>query len=229
MTNYRKFGTKEELFEAVVAGVQVEWLTERVVDLLRVRMNALYMTAAHEKCKFLPEPVLIMEPYKWMRPSEVKVVMLGQDPYPNSADACGIAFQSLSDTQPASSRSINSSLVHYGHIDAIMRGTSDYRRWLRQGVLMSNYTLTVREGEPKSHGDIWRGFSAEILALVPRDSVALLLGGDAQNLGGCLPCREVARHCHPRAGQFANMDIFLEVNHRLGNLHLHAIDWTPGA
>jgi uracil-DNA glycosylase len=116
---------------------------------------------------------------------DVRIVMLGQDPYPTFGNANGLAF-SVSPAMkiPASLKNIFSGLILEGL--STFPESGDLTPWTRQGVLLLNAVLTVREGAPQSHRKKgWEEFTAAILKLVddaPKTVVFLCLGKQAQAL-----------------------------------------------
>lgn len=89
--------------------------------------------------------------------NQVKVVLLGQDPYPNPGSAVGLCFS------VGAGNSINSSLLNiYEELENEgyrVNRTGNLTHWARQGVLMLNTALTVRHGEPESHSCAWYMFT----------------------------------------------------------------------
>ncbi|MDK8798751.1 uracil-DNA glycosylase [Corynebacterium coyleae] len=114
---------------------------------------------------------------------DVRVLILGQDPYPTPGHPMGLAFS----TQPgvAAPRSL---VNIYKELQADLgippRADGDLSSWSSQGILLLNRVLTVRPGKPASHrGKGWEEVTqAAIEALVRRDAplVAILWGRDAQ-------------------------------------------------
>lgn len=107
--------------------------------------------------------------------ADVKVVILGQDPYHGRGQADGLAFSVREGVAPPPSlRNILRELVDdIGPAD--LRGLPvsrqphpccDLTPWTRQGVLLLNTALTVREGEAGSHCDIWQPFTDEVIRAV---------------------------------------------------------------
>lgn len=108
---------------------------------------------------------------------DVKVVILGQDPYHGPGQADGLAFSVRDGVKiPPSLRNICHELVtdvgieaagghgRFGHL-CTMR-TGDLTPWTRQGVLLLNTALTVRQGEPGSHLAQWQPFTDEVVRAV---------------------------------------------------------------
>ena len=115
---------------------------------------------------------------------KVKVVILGQDPYPNPDQAQGLSF-SVPATMalPKSLINIYKELVDDLNVDAPKDG--DLRRWAEQGVLLLNTVLTVPAHHAGGHaGEVWEPLTDEIITLVAqRDqaTVFILWGKQAQN------------------------------------------------
>lgn len=116
-------------------------------------------------------------------PHEVKVVILGQDPYPTVGHAHGLSF-SVSETVKPLPRSLNNI---YKELQADLgiepASNGDLKRWAKQGVLLLNAVLTVREGLPNSHAKKgWEMFTDKIIELLNRENkhvVYLLWGRNA--------------------------------------------------
>ena len=106
---------------------------------------------------------------------DVKVVILGQDPYHQPGQADGLAFSVREGVAlPPSLRNIFTELIgDIGPSDlrdlvvsAKPHPCSDFTPWTRQGVLLLNTALTVRRGEAGSHCDIWQPFTDEVIRAV---------------------------------------------------------------
>lgn len=94
---------------------------------------------------------------------EVKVVILGQDPYHGAGQAMGLSF-SVPDNVPAppSLRNIFTEIEH--DMGLKMSGSTDLEPWARQGVLLLNAILTVRAGQAASHSRIgWEQFTDAVI------------------------------------------------------------------
>jgi len=102
--------------------------------------------------------------------AEVKVVILGQDPYHGRGQADGLAFSVRDDGVKPLPPSLKNILRELD--DDLSVGThhfkvnGDLTPWTRQGVLLLNTALTVREGEAGSHCDIWQPFTDEVIRAV---------------------------------------------------------------
>ncbi|GAB5416021.1 MAG: uracil-DNA glycosylase [Crocinitomicaceae bacterium] len=115
---------------------------------------------------------------------KVKVVILGQDPYPTKGHAHGLCFSCDAHVKPLPKSLHNIFKELKSDLDIDPRTSGDLNFWAEQGVLLLNATLTVREGQPESHaGKGWEIFTdAVINALNEQQSnvVYLLWGSKAQ-------------------------------------------------
>ncbi len=141
---------------------------------------------------------------------KVRVLIVGQDPYPTPGHAVGLSFSVAPDVRPLP-RSLDNIFKEYeadlGHPKP---GCGDLTPWCEQGVMLLNRVLTVRPGTPASHrGKGWEAVTeCAIRALVARDRplVAVLWGRDASTLQArCWATprssnRRTRRHCRRRAG-----------------------------
>jgi len=117
----------------------------------------------------------------------VRVLVVGQDPYPTPGHAVGLAFAVARDVRPLPP-SLGNILSEYEADLGLPRPShGDLGAWVGQGVLLLNRCLTVRHGAPGSHrGQGWEVVTDAVVgALTARGAplVALLWGRDAQQLG----------------------------------------------
>ena len=127
--------------------------------------------------------------------NKVKVLIIGQDPYPTPGHAMGLSFATRPGVRPLprSLANIFKELSEDLHVPAPTDG--DLRPWCEQGVALFNRCLTVQPGKPASHrGKGWEKVTEQaIRALAQRNRplVAILWGRDAQNARqflGDTPC-----------------------------------------
>ena len=115
--------------------------------------------------------------------AEVRVVILGQDPYHGPGQAEGLAFSVAPGVKlPPSLRNIFKELKR--SLGVPMPADGSLVRWARQGVLLLNTSLTVEDGQPASHARWgWETLTDQLVALVAaqaRPVVFMLWGGHAQ-------------------------------------------------
>ena len=118
-------------------------------------------------------------------PSAVKVVLLGQDPYPTAGNANGLAFSVTRDVKiPASLKNVFLGLE--ADLGLSVPNHGDLTSWAERGVLLLNAVLTVREKTPQSHQKKgWEPFTTAVLRHVassPGKVVFLCFGKPALKL-----------------------------------------------
>lgn len=115
---------------------------------------------------------------------KVKVVILGQDPYPTRGHAHGLCFSCEPDVRPLPKSLKNIYTELENDLGVTPPDSGDLNFWAEQGVLLLNATLTVREGQPESHaGKGWEIFTDSVIqALNAHQSgvVYMLWGSKAQ-------------------------------------------------
>ena len=131
-------------------------------------------------------------------PSNVKVLILGQDPYPKNDQAMGLAFSipSKSAVLPASLRNIFKELSDDLSIE---RTNGDLSDWASQGVMLLNRTLTIGKNGTNDHRSSgWRLVTERIVKIVADNgAIAVLWGNDAQELKGYFNSDHVISSAHP--------------------------------
>lgn len=96
-------------------------------------------------------------------PHAVKVVILGQDPYPTKGHANGLCFSVNASVKPIPKSLINIYAELKDDLE-VVKETGDLSSWAQQGVLLLNTTLTVVEGQPGSHSGVgWESLSTDII------------------------------------------------------------------
>ena len=179
--------------------------------------------------QFLPNAANIFNALT-IEPEKVKVVILGQDPYPNRTHAMGLAFSVPKSVKPlpASLRNIFQELA----TDLGAKNQSgDLSNWKNQGVLLLNRILTVQEGNSLAHKDFgWQGFTEKLISnLNTKRIVGILWGKYAQELSKYFPKENLIMSAHPSPlsahNGFFGSKPFSKCNKRLLELGLTEIDW----
>ncbi|SOD74026.1 uracil-DNA glycosylase [Jatrophihabitans sp. GAS493] len=168
--------------------------------------------------------------------ADVRVLIVGQDPYPTPGHAVGLSFSVAPEVRPLPRslqniyRELNSDL---GIAPAV---SGDLSPWSAQGVLLLNRVLTVAPGSPAAHrGKGWERVTDQaIRALVARDAplVGVLWGRDAQTLRPLLGRTPVVESAHPSPmsadrGFFGSRP-FSRVNALLEQQGAAPVDWSLG-
>ena len=164
---------------------------------------------------------------------DVRVLIVGQDPYPTPGHAVGLSFSVAPDVQPVPRSLVNIYQEMQTDLGLARPSNGDLSPWADQGVLLLNRVLTVQPGKPASHrGKGWETVTAQaISALVSRGGplVAILWGRDARNLVphlGGIPAIESA-HPSPlstHSGFFGSRP-FSRANELLAQQGAAPIDW----
>ncbi|WP_031159198.1 uracil-DNA glycosylase [Streptosporangium roseum] len=164
---------------------------------------------------------------------QVKVLIVGQDPYPTPGHPIGLSFSVAADVRPipGSLRNIYKELTE--DLGLPMPSNGDLTPWTEHGVLLLNRVLTVMPGKPASHrGKGWEEVTEQaIKALAARDKpmVAILWGRDARNLRPMLGDVPAIESAHPsplsaRSGFFGSRP-FSRANELLEQQGTAPVEW----
>ena len=139
---------------------------------------------------------------------DVRVLVVGQDPYPTPGHAVGLSFSVAPDVRPLPKSLINIYQEYCEDLGHPKPSNGDLTPWAQHGVLLLNRALTVAPGKPNSHqGKGWEEITEQaIRALATRGTplVAILWGRNARNLKpllGSVPCIESA-HPSPMSAHY---------------------------
>ena len=164
---------------------------------------------------------------------DVKVVILGQDPYHGPGQAHGLSF-SVPENMPAPPSLKNIFKEIETDLGVRMSGYPNLEKWARQGVLLLNAVLTVRSGEAASHSRIgWQEFTDAVIKHISSECegvVFMLWGNFARTKSELI---DHSRHCvleaaHPSPlarGAFFGCRHFSKANAYLASMGRNPIDW----
>lgn len=164
----------------------------------------------------------------------VRVLIVGQDPYPTPGHPIGLSFAVDRGVRPLPRSLVNIYTELAADLNLGAADHGDLTSWAEQGILLLNRVLTVRPGEPASHrGMGWEAFTAAAIeALVRRGGplVAILWGRDAQTLIPMLgPAVPYIATVHPSplsaARGFFGSKPFSRANALLTGLGGDPVDW----
>jgi len=192
-----------------------------------------------------PYPKLVFNSFNYMSPENVKVVILGQDPYfnfdSNKPQAMGLSFSvPLGVKTPSSLVNIYKNLKKFGHIKDTPRH-GNLESWANQGVLLLNTALTVQKGAPNSHAKKWEFFTDFIIKKLSKDYkniVFVLWGGNALKKKDMIDSKKhrVFISSHPSGlsvnkplrdyPSFESFDHFGEINNYLKSKKQSEILWN---
>lgn len=172
-----------------------------------------------------PAPGQMMEAWRQCPAANIRVVLLGQDPFIRAGEAMGLSFSvPRGKSIPPSTRKIYECLDNYGYFDDAegnSRGLpthGDLTSWAKQGVLMLNAALTTVLGQSNAHAEEWREYTDAIIRELGgaegRPLVFLLFGAFAQGKAALIDgtVHSVITWGHPSPMNPANRDPTNEKN-----------------
>jgi uracil-DNA glycosylase len=188
--------------------------------------------------RYLPAGENVLRAFKQPL-ADVRVLIVGQDPYPTPGHAVGLSFSVAPEVKRLPPSLVNIFREYHDDLGYPAPSSGDLTPWTERGVLLLNRVLTVQPGKPGSHrGKGWEEVTEQaIRALVTRDRaaresgplVAILWGRDARTLVPLLegvPCIESA---HPSpysaANGFFGSRPFSRANQRLEQQGAEGVDW----
>ena len=193
------------------------------------------LLAARERgAEVYPRGSLIFNAFNSTPLSEVKVVILGQDPYHQPNQAMGLSFSvPLGEKIPASLRNVYKELARTVD-DFVVPKHGDLSHWAEQGVLMLNASLTVERDQAASHAKIgWQQFTDAVIKTISDrcDGVVFMLWGNFAKQKANLIDKSrhhilTAVHPSPLAGNgFIGSNHFVQANELLSQQSKPPIDW----
>jgi uracil-DNA glycosylase len=162
----------------------------------------------------------------------IRVILLGQDPYPTEGMACGLAFANAPGTKtPQSLKNLIKEL------QSDLPGVSalaDLSKWSNQGVMLLNSALTTEVGTSGSHQSLWRKFIEDTVSALDQARagklVCMSLGLEAKKLASFVELGEVVYAPHPSPLSahrgFFGSKIYSRVNQALSDQGQEPIDWS---
>ncbi len=134
---------------------------------------------------------------------QVKVVILGQDPYPTIGHAHGLCFSVMPEVTPLPKSLLNINRELYEDLGIDNSHTGYLQPWAEQGVLLLNAVLTVEAGRSNAHqGKGWEQFTDKVIEVINRecqDVVFILWGSYAQKKGATIDTQRqmIIKSPHP--------------------------------
>ena len=184
--------------------------------------------------EFVPPKPFVMRAFEQPL-DKIRVLIVGQDPYPTAGHAIGLSFAVNTDVKPLP-RSLKNILIELkDDLGKKVSAEGDLSRWSEQGVLLLNRHLTTDLAEAGAHTDIgWAAFTDKVINVLNRKLgrklVAILWGAQAQQLSGALCDCTVLMSAHPsplsaRRGFFGSKP-FSRTNEALNQVGEQPIDWS---
>lgn len=190
-------------------------------------------------CVCFPLKKNLFRAFNYRLPSDIKLVIVGMDPYPQYTSygeprANGLCFSvDKKDNIPRSLLNIYTELSHtFQNFNKPEHGDLIY--WALQGTLLLNSSLTVEYDKPGSHKRMWEGFIIELIRYIDKLSdkgiVYALFGSDAKRLKNNISDKnKVIESAHPVSRDpklFFGHGTFLKINQALYSLGHSPLDWN---
>ena len=195
---------------------------------------AMFINKEYREKTIFPPKSNILRAFKLTDYDNVKVVILGQDPYHGINEANGLAFSVSKGVRlPPSLQNIYKEL--YNDLGIAVSTNGDLEKWAREGVLLLNSVFTVEKDKPASHKNIgWEQFSDEVIKKVNEKNtpvVFILWGNFAKSKAKYItnPIHLVITSPHPSpfsaySGFFGSKP-FSRTNEFLRKNNIKEIDW----
>ena len=185
-----------------------------------------------------PQTKDIFKAFRLCSLDNLRVVIVGQDPYPQRGVATGLAFANNSETSDnnlsPSLEILKESVIDYTIPHRTVNFDPSLEKWEEQGVLLLNSALSCELGKIGSHALLWRPFITSFLTNLSKCSsgiVYVLMGSQAQGLDYCINDRfnHIIRIRHPsyyaRTKTKMPSDIWKQINEILINQNGCGINW----
>lgn len=187
---------------------------------------------------FVPPAQLLFRAFELTPLPQVKVVLVGQDPYPQPGVATGLSFSVSPGVKIPSSLQNVCKELQRSIPGFTMPLSGDLTSWAQQGVLCLNISLSTAPNQPKAHAGIWGGFIYHIIKTLVDPELSglkhlpifVLWGRDAEKLSEIIGTRApILTAPHPsganRSGGFIGCNHFVQINNILTQRGQEPIDW----
>lgn len=178
---------------------------------------------------FTPPAAQVMRAFQ-LPVSSIRVLLIGQDPYPIKGVATGLAFEA----NGVLPRSLSNLMQELASDLGIENPMGNLGSWQNQGVMLLNASLTTVTGQSGSHEKLWRGFIEASISRLDQERsgslVVLALGNFAKNLAKNVSHATIIESVHPSplsaSRGFFGSKIFSRTNESLIAKGLEPIDWS---
>ncbi len=198
-----------------------------------------YIKERKKETQVYPPSSEIFRAFQLTSFSDLRVVVIGMDPYPTLYQekpvACGLSFAPRNRNYvPPSLRKIYERIKEDCYQDELMFPVDlDIEYWAKQGVLMLNAALTVEQGKPGSHMKVWENWTKEVIKAINEYShgvIFCLWGKDAQAFKEQISEHHIILESeHPVAANYQgrqwNCNHFKEINKHLMAVNGDYIEW----
>ena len=203
-----------------------------------------FIEKEYSEKKIYPKKDDIFRAFNYFNFNELKIVVLGQDPYHQSGQAHGLSFSVNKDIKiPPSLKNIYKEIASDLELELDLTDNifnhGFLEEWAKQGILLLNTSLTVVESKPNSHSKWWRPITNQIIKHIVENNeniIFMLWGNNAKKIKKLFSEQILKRHyfleaTHPsplganKGGWFGSKH-FSKSNEILENLNKDKINWT---
>ena len=190
-----------------------------------------------EHNQLYPKNDLILNTFNHFNIENIKVVIIGQDPYHTPNKAMGLSFSVPNgELIPPSLRNIFKELKEDGFSITIEKNKGDLTKWVKEGILLLNSSLTVIEKTPNSHQKYWSPFTDKIIKYISEHTIGcvfMLWGNFAKNKKQFIDSKKhlILESSHPspmssnRGGWFGTKH-FSKANEYLVSNSKNKVEWN---
>ncbi|CAM4107020.1 uracil-DNA glycosylase [Campylobacter armoricus] len=211
-----------------------EFLKDEFLKSYFLDIKVKYIKTLNEGKTIYPPANLIFNAFNLTPLKDLKIIILGQDPYHNPNQAMGLSFSvPIGVKIPPSLLNIYKELQQDLNIPIAKHG--DLSKWAKQGVLLLNSILSVEANKPASHANFgWQNFTDAVISKLSQEKeglIFLLWGTYAKNKKNLIDTRKhyvlEAAHPSPLArNAFLGCKHFSKTNDILTFMHKDIIDWN---
>jgi uracil-DNA glycosylase len=228
----------EEWYKIIHECIREEWQPFFIENkaLIKNTYKSIYRNCSYRLTT--PRGIEIFSAFEWTDPNNIRVIIVGQDPYPqliktpegDVTRAMGAAF-SLRKHDP---NAVSLDTI-YRELEDSVEGFvkpnhGDLESWAKQGVFLLNKSLTTVINTPNAHSGKWDEFVSRVIEYVEQLNpyvCYILWGKEAQKIpAGNKHMKFMANHPAARNGGFLGCNHFNKVNKYLESKGLEPIDWT---
>jgi uracil-DNA glycosylase len=217
---------KAEVFNKIFSNISDKWkllLNNNINDIIDI---------LKDKSNLTPRIENVFEFARLTDFDNIKIVIIGQDPYPKSGHAHGLAFSCLKQI-PASLLNIYKCLIKHKIIRS-MPESGNLENWAKQGVLLVNTALTTEIGKANEHSKLWENYTTTLFKNISeiKPIVFMLWGNHAKKIKPYLsPKAVILEWAHPSPlaqskQSFLDCPHFIDSNNILTRLGYNKIDWN---
>ena len=193
--------------------------------------------AVNHGLRFTPPFKDVFNAFKECSYDNLKVVIVGQDPYPQLGSADGLAFSCSKKGKAEKSLQyiLKQTIGDFTDTGRVIYTPEecDLRRWANQGVLLINTAFTVEVNKIGSHYNLWKPFTNYIFANInkhKKNTIFILMGKKAEEWETLLPDCKILKCSHPasaayKGGEWDHNDVFNKANLELKKQDKSLINW----